>query len=137
VVPFAPGGGNDIIARIIGGRLADAFGQSVVIENRPGAGGVIGTDLVAKALPDGYTLMIGATSTLAANPSLYTKMNLDPTRDLTPITQIASGPFVLAVPSSLPARSVPSSCAGPVGDHRCGAACARRIADYRGEREAG
>jgi hypothetical protein len=74
----------------------------VVIDNRPGAGGVIGTDSVAKAVPDGYTLMIGATSTLAANPSLYTKMNLDPTQDLTPITQIASGPFVLAVPLLAP-----------------------------------
>ena len=106
VVPFAPGGSNDIIARIIGERLTEALGQSVVIDNRPGAGGVIGTNSVAKAVPDGYTLMIGATSTLAANPSLYTKMNLDPTQDLTPITQIASGPFVLAVPSSLPAGSV-------------------------------
>jgi tripartite-type tricarboxylate transporter receptor subunit TctC len=106
VVPFAPGGSNDIIARIIGERLTEALGQSVVIDNRPGAGGVIGTDSVAKAVPDGYTLMIGATSTLAANPSLYTKMSLDPTQDLTPITQIASGPFVLAVPSSLPATSV-------------------------------
>jgi tripartite-type tricarboxylate transporter receptor subunit TctC len=106
VVPFAPGGSNDIIARIIGERLTEALGQSVVIDNRPGAGGVIGTDSVAKASPDGYTLMIGATSTLAANPSLYTKMSLDPTQDLTPITQIASGPFVLAVPSSLPATSV-------------------------------
>ena len=106
LVPFAPGGSNDIIARIIGERMSDALSQSVVIDNRPGAGGVIGTELVAKAVPDGYTLMIGATSTLAANPSLYTKMNLDPTRDLTPITQIARGPFVLAVPSSLPASSV-------------------------------
>jgi tripartite-type tricarboxylate transporter receptor subunit TctC len=106
VVPFAPGGSNDVIARIIGERLTEALGQSVVIDNRPGAGGVIGTDSVAKASPDGYTLMIGATSTLAANPSLYTKMSLDPTQDLTPITQIASGPFVLAVPSSLPARNV-------------------------------
>jgi tripartite-type tricarboxylate transporter receptor subunit TctC len=106
VVPFAPGGSNDVIARIIGERLTEALGQLVVIDNRPGAGGVIGTDSVAKASPDGYTLMIGATSTLAANPSLYTKMSLDPTQDLTPITQIASGPFVLAVPSSLPARNV-------------------------------
>ena len=106
IVAQAPGGSNDIIARIIGERLTEAIGQSVVIDNRPGAGGVVGTDSVAKALPDGYTLMIGATSTLAANPSLYTKMNLDPTRDLTPITQIASGPFVLAVPSSLPVKNV-------------------------------
>jgi tripartite-type tricarboxylate transporter receptor subunit TctC len=106
VVPFAPGGSNDIIGRIIAERLTEALGQSVVIENKPGAGGSLGTDQVAKSAPDGYTLMIGATSTLAANPSLYTKMNLDPPKDLTPITQIATGPFVLAVPSSLPVKSV-------------------------------
>jgi tripartite-type tricarboxylate transporter receptor subunit TctC len=106
VVPFAPGGSNDIIARLIGERMGEALGQTVVVDNRPGAGGVIGTDSVVKSAPDGYTLMIGATSTMAANPSLYTKMNLDPAKDLTPITRIASGPFVLAVNSSLPARSV-------------------------------
>jgi tripartite-type tricarboxylate transporter receptor subunit TctC len=106
VAPFAPGGSNDIIARILGERLAETLGQPVVIENRAGAGGVIGTDAVAKSKPDGYTLMIGATSTMAANPSLYANMNLDPTRDLTPITQIASGPFVLAIPSALPVKTV-------------------------------
>jgi tripartite-type tricarboxylate transporter receptor subunit TctC len=106
VVPFAAGGSNDIIARLVAERMGEALGQSVVVDNRPGAGGVIGTDSVIKSAPDGYTLMIGATSTMAANPSLYSKMNLDPARDLMPITQIASGPFVLAVPASLPARSV-------------------------------
>jgi tripartite-type tricarboxylate transporter receptor subunit TctC len=78
VVPFAPGGSNDIVARLIAEKMTDALGQTVVVDNRPGAGGVIGTDSVAKSTPDGYTLMIGATSTMAANPSLYTKMNLDP-----------------------------------------------------------
>ena len=106
VVPFAPGGSNDIVARLIAEKMTDALGQTVVVDNRPGAGGVIGTDSVAKSTPDGYTLMIGATSTMAANPSLYTKMNLDPPKDLTPITQVASGPFVLAVPASLPVRTV-------------------------------
>jgi tripartite-type tricarboxylate transporter receptor subunit TctC len=106
VVPFAAGGSNDIIARLVAERMGETLGQSVVVDNRPGAGGVIGTDSVLKSAPDGYTLMIGATSTMAANPSLYSKMNLDPTRDLTPITQIASGPFVLAVPAALPVRSV-------------------------------
>jgi tripartite-type tricarboxylate transporter receptor subunit TctC len=106
VVPFAAGGSNDIIARLIAERMGEALGQSVVVDNRPGAGGMIGTDSVVKSAPDGYTLMIGATSTMAANPSLYSKANLDPARDLAPITQIASGPFVLAVPASLPVRSV-------------------------------
>jgi tripartite-type tricarboxylate transporter receptor subunit TctC len=106
VVPFAPGGSNDIIGRIMADRLTEALGQTVVIENKPGAGGALGTDQVAKSAPDGYTLMIGATSTMAANPSLYTRMNLDPPKDLTPITQIATGPFVLAVPSSLPVKTV-------------------------------
>src|SRR4051794_35325022 len=92
VVPFAAGGRNDIIARLVAERWGEALGQSVVVDNRAGAGGVIGTDSVIKSAPDGYTLMIGATSTMAANPSLFSKMNLDPARDLTPITQIASGP---------------------------------------------
>ena len=95
VVPFPPGGSNDIIARIIAERMTDALGQTVIIDNRAGAGGVIGTQAVSKSPADGYTLMIGATSTMAANPALYTKMNLDPMRDLASITQIASGPFVL------------------------------------------
>jgi tripartite-type tricarboxylate transporter receptor subunit TctC len=106
VVPFSPGGSNDVIARIVSDRLSEAVKQPVVVDNRGGAGGIIGTDAVIKAAPDGYTLMIGATSTMAANPSLYVSKNFDPTRDLTAITQIATGPFVLAVPSSLPVRSV-------------------------------
>ncbi len=106
VVPFPPGGSNDVIARILGRKMGESLGVSVVIDNRPGVGGVLGSDLVAKSAPDGYTLMIGATSTMAVNPSLYTKMPFDPLKDLTPITQIASGPFVLAVPASLPAKTV-------------------------------
>src|SRR3954467_5605224 len=106
VVPFAPGGSNDIVARLVAEKMTDALGQTVVVDNRAGAGGVIGTDSVVKSAPDGHTLMIGATSTMAANPSLYTKMNLDPPNDLTPITQVASGPFVLADAASLPVRTV-------------------------------
>jgi len=106
VVPFAPGGSNDVIARIVGQKLSEAEGVSVVIDNRPGAGGVVGTDSVAKAAPDGYTLMIGATSTMAVNPGLFAKMPFDTLKDLAPITQIAAGPFVLAVTASLPAKNV-------------------------------
>ena len=106
VVPFAPGGSNDIIARIIGDQLSLALKVPVVVENKGGAGGMIGTDYVIKSAPNGYTLMIGATSTMAANPSLYASKKFDPTHDLSAIMQIATGPFVLAVPSSLPVKSV-------------------------------
>lgn len=106
VVPFAPGGSNDIIARLIGEQMSQSLKATVVIENKGGAGGLIGTDYVVKSAPDGYTLMIGATSTMAANPSLYASKKFDPTKDLQSIMQIASGPFVMAVPSALPAKSV-------------------------------
>lgn len=106
VVPFAPGGSNDIIARIIGDQLSHALKVPVVVENKGGAGGMLGTDYVIKSAPDGYTLMIGATSTMAANPSLYASKKFDPTHNLSSIMQIATGPFVLAVPSSLPVKSV-------------------------------
>jgi tripartite-type tricarboxylate transporter receptor subunit TctC len=106
IVPFSAGGSNDIIGRIVSDKLGEAIGQTVVIDNRGGAGGFLGTDAVIKSSPDGYMLMIGATSTMAANPSLYVSKNFDPTRDLTAIMQIATGPFVLAVPSSLPVKSV-------------------------------
>jgi tripartite-type tricarboxylate transporter receptor subunit TctC len=106
VVPFGTGGSNDIIARLLAAKLGEALAQSVVVENRPGAGGTIGTDSVVKADPDGYTLMIGATSTIAVNVGLYPKRNFDPATNLTPITQIAAGPFLMAVPASLPARNV-------------------------------
>src|SRR5262245_20512154 len=106
VVPFAPGGSNDVIGRIIADAMSDALKVPLVVENKGGAGGTIGTDYVIKSEPDGYTLMIGATSTMAANPSLYTSKKLDPTKDLAAIMQIATGPFVLAVPSSLNVASV-------------------------------
>ncbi len=106
IVPFAAGGSNDIIGRIIGEKLGEVVKQPVIVENRGGAGGLLGTEAVIKEIPDGYSLMIGATSTMAANPSLYVSKNLDPTRDLKAIMQVATGPFVLAVPSSLPVKSV-------------------------------
>ncbi|MSQ70951.1 MAG: tripartite tricarboxylate transporter substrate binding protein [Betaproteobacteria bacterium] len=106
VVPFGPGGSNDIVGRIVAQKLGERAGQAVIVENRPGAGGVTGTDSVVNAAPDGYTLMIGATSTIAANAGLYPKRGFDPVKNLTPISQIASSALLMAVPASLPAHNV-------------------------------
>src|SRR5262245_47673614 len=88
VVPFPAGGSLDAVARASGRKLAEAWGQPVVIDNRPGAGGNIGADLVAKSAPDGYTILEGALSTHAVNVSLYSKMPYDPVRDFVPITLV-------------------------------------------------
>ena len=106
VVPFGTGGSNDIVARLLGPKLSESLGQPVIVDNRPGAGGMVGTDAVVKSAPDGYTLMIGATSTIAANVGLYPKRNFDPVKSLTPITQIADGAFLMAVPARSPAKNV-------------------------------
>lgn len=107
VVPFPPGGSLDVVARAIGQKLTEAWGQPVVIDNRPGAGGNIGADLVAKSAPDGYTILEGALSTHAVNVSLYSKMPYDPVRDFAPITLVATTPNVLVLNASFPANSVP------------------------------
>ncbi len=107
VVPFPPGGSLDVVARAIGQRLTAAWGQPVVIDNRPGAGGNIGADLVAKSAPDGYTILEGALSTHAVNVSLYSKLPYDPIRDFAPITLVATTPNVLVVNSAFPVNSVP------------------------------
>ncbi len=106
IIPFAPGGGNDIVSRVICQQLAEAFGQSVLPDNRAGAGGTIGTDMVAKATPDGYTLGMGSTSTFSINPWLVKGLPYDPVKDFAPITVAASNPYVLAVHSSVPARNL-------------------------------
>jgi len=106
VVPFPPGGPLDITGRLIAQKLSDAWGQSVVVENKPGAGGNIGADLVAKSAPDGYTILMGALSTHAVNPSLYAKMPYDAVKDFAPITLLATTPNVLVVNPSLPVNSV-------------------------------
>lgn len=106
IIPFAPGGGNDIVSRVICQQLAEVFGQSVLPDNRAGAGGTIGTDLVAKATPDGYTLGMGSTSTFSINPWLVKNLPYDPVKDFSPITVAASNPYVLAVHSSVPARNL-------------------------------
>src|SRR5688572_266923 len=105
IVPFAPGGSTDILARMVGQKLTEAWGQQVLVENRPGGGTVIGTDLVAKAAPDGYTLVMTSTST-ATLPSLVRKLPYDTLRDLAPVIQLVSTPNALVVHPSLPARSV-------------------------------
>jgi len=97
VVPFPPGGTTDILARAVGGELSKAWGQQVVIDNRPGAGGNIGSEVVAKSPPDGYTLLMGTVGTHAINQSLYSKLPYDPVKDFTPVTLVASVPNVLVV----------------------------------------
>jgi tripartite-type tricarboxylate transporter receptor subunit TctC len=106
VVPFPAGGSLDVIARAIGQKLSIAWGQPVIIDNRPGAGGNIGADLVAKSAPDGYTILEGALSTHAVNVSLYSKMPYDPIKDFAPITLVAVTPNVLVLNPSVPANSV-------------------------------
>jgi tripartite-type tricarboxylate transporter receptor subunit TctC len=106
IVPFAPGGPNDILGRIVGQKLSELWGHPAVIENRGGAGGTIGVDAGAKSAPDGYTIIIGGSSNLAVAPSLYSKLPYDPLRDLTPITNVAIVPYVLAIHPHVPAKNV-------------------------------
>ena len=105
VVPFSPGGAADTPGRMLAPRLAEALGQQVLVDNRPGAGSTIGTELVAKASPDGYTLLL-VSNTHAINASLYKKLNYDPLADFTPVLQFATSPNVLVVHPSLPVKSV-------------------------------
>jgi len=106
VVPFAPGGSTDTLARTVGMKLTDALGQQVVVDNRPGANGDIGMMIVAKAPPDGYTIVLGYIANLAIAPSLYAKMPYDPVKDFQPLTQPASSPNVLTAHPSVPANSL-------------------------------
>jgi tripartite-type tricarboxylate transporter receptor subunit TctC len=106
VVPYAAGGGNDAMARIVAERMSKTLGQQLVIENRGGAGGTIATRAVARSAPDGYTLVIGGTGTLAVNPTLYASPGYDPRRDFAPVGLIATGALVLLVHPSVAAKSV-------------------------------
>ena len=106
VVPFTPGGSTDVLARAIGQELTRAWGQAVVIDNLPGAGGSIGADKVAKAPPDGYTLLMGHIGTLAVNPSLYPRLPYNPVKDFAPVAWVARVPNVLVVHPSVPARTL-------------------------------
>ncbi len=105
VVPFAPGGSTDVIARMVGQKLSVIWGQPVVIDNRTGAGGNVGADLVAKSAADGYTLLM-ASGSITINPQLYKRMPFDTKKDLVPITNVASGPMLVVVPEGSPVKSV-------------------------------
>jgi tripartite-type tricarboxylate transporter receptor subunit TctC len=106
VVPFSAGGSTDVVARLVGQKLTELWGQPVVIDNRAGAGGNIGASLVAKAAPDGHTLLMASGSILTVNPHLYRTLPFDPQKDFIAITNVASGPMVVVVPASLDVRSV-------------------------------
>lgn len=106
IVPWPPGGAADIMARLIGDGLSKEFGQSVVVDNRPGAGGLVATEAVTKMEPDGYTLLLGSTGPNAIAGSLYKNLRYDPVKDLTPVTQITELPLLLVVNKDFPANSV-------------------------------
>jgi tripartite-type tricarboxylate transporter receptor subunit TctC len=106
VVPYAPGGSSDILARLIAPKLQEAIGQAVVVENKPGGSGNIGADAVAKAAKDGHTLLLLDVGTLALAPSLFPDLTFDPQKDLAPVGMIMFAPYVLAVSPTLPAKSV-------------------------------
>jgi tripartite-type tricarboxylate transporter receptor subunit TctC len=106
IVPFAPGGATDIVTRLVAQRLTDEWAQTVVVDNRAGAGGNIGADLTAKATPDGYTLLMTSGSIVTANPLLFRKLTYSPDKDLTAITNVASGPQVIAVNPSQGAKTL-------------------------------
>lgn len=106
IVPFPPGGGNDILARELGQNVSEPLGVPVVIDNKPGASTIIGTELAAKAPPDGYTIFMGNNSTFTINPNLYQKLPYDPVKDFSPVSLLATAPFLILAHPSVPVRSV-------------------------------
>src|SRR4051794_8978909 len=106
VIPFAPGGSTSIVGRAIADKMSEVLGEKVVVDNRPGAGGTVGTKAVAKSDPDGYTLLLGYTGTLAIGPTLYPNAGYDPRKDFAPIGMIGNAPNSLVVHPSFPAKSV-------------------------------
>jgi len=107
IVPFAPGGGGDVVGRIIGQRMSEQLGKPLIIDNRAGGGGTLGCELAAKAAPDGYTLLLGNVGPIAVGPALYPKLAYDPVRDFAPVTMIASFPNLLVANPGLPFKTVP------------------------------
>ena len=106
IVPYPAGGTSDILARMLGQKLSEIWGQSIIVENKPGANGNVGADLVAKSQPDGYTLLLCDVGALAISPSVYTTLGFDPNKDFAPITMVAYSPHILAVNPELPVKSV-------------------------------
>lgn len=106
IVPFAPGGSTDVVARILGAELKNELGQTVIVENKPGAGGNIGGDAAAKAAPDGYTILMAAAGPTVINPSLYSKMPYDPVKDLAPVTMLVREHNLMAINPSIPAKTL-------------------------------
>ena len=107
IVPYAPGGGADTVARIVARRVSDTIGQPIVVENKGGAGAILGTDQVAKAEPDGYTLLLGQSGPISINPAVYKDLRYDPVKDFAPVTMTTAYPYILVVNAKLPARSLP------------------------------
>ena len=106
IVPFPAGGATDIVGRLVAQKLSEAWGHQVIVDNRGGAGGTIGSEVAAKSPPDGYTILVGTSSTHAVAPSLYSKLGYDPVRDFAPVTLIANATILLAVHPSVPAKNV-------------------------------
>ncbi|HEY9530490.1 MAG TPA: tripartite tricarboxylate transporter substrate-binding protein, partial [Burkholderiales bacterium] len=106
IVPFAPGGATDIPARLVAPKLSDALGQPVVVENRPGAGGIIGIEAAARSQPDGYTMLVATNGELVMNPSIYPKLPYDPFKDFIPVSIMVESPMLLVVPASSPFNSL-------------------------------
>ena len=106
IVPFPAGGGSDVVGRIVALKLSDALGQQVVVDNRPGAGGSIGTEAAVRSAPDGYTMVLASTSEIAVNPAIYSKLSFDTLKDLTGVAMVATTPMVLIVAPQLPVKTV-------------------------------
>jgi tripartite-type tricarboxylate transporter receptor subunit TctC len=107
IVPYAPGGTSDILARLIGPKLSESVGQPVIVDNKPGASGNLGADFVAKAAPDGHTLLLTDVGSLSTAPNLFRKLSFDMQKDLTPVTMVLFAPYLFAVHPSIPAKTVP------------------------------
>ena len=107
VVPFTAGGSTDTVARIMAEKLSPRLGQPVIVENKPGAGGSVGSDFVAKSPADGYTLLVGTSSTMAIAPHLYTKLPYSPLRDLTPVTLLGTADIIVVVNATVPVKTIP------------------------------
>jgi tripartite-type tricarboxylate transporter receptor subunit TctC len=106
IVPYAPGGGADSVARIVARKVSDSTGQVIVIENKGGAGAILGTEQVAKAEPDGYTLLLGQSGPISINPAVYKRLPYDPVKDFAPITMTTAYPYILVVNAELPAKTL-------------------------------